>query len=829
MPNLPGVLLLAVAASAQPLRTAVLVGRGDVLQPFQSTGRECALQPSAAGSLVPWSGLRFLNVSFNFSGGGWTCGAQPADAGTSVARVPTQHSLSFSAFAPAGGSNAGVTIGVTDSAGNGFGQGVSIAPGAGWRNFSINLTTAAFWPNGRNVTLPITTFSLSASNAGNDTGWLGLADVAIVSGAAPDAIGDPVLHLLDQPRRDVAGVLVAGGGEAPVALGSIVVNRLPVPCAVSATAEMRNATGNMGQGAGGFGGWEACATAPPVLGPWQSVALSCVVDPATSPPGWVTARGVLSAVGCGAAGGAVYPSVVEGAVVVALPQAPAPPAIARNVAPGVFGGQMLPSAAAAFRIGMRTVREAPLWRWNQPRECWTPDCFQWEDYDGILDDARAGLEVMICARELAPPWACARNDSGGAWSGIPGPDHYADYVRWLTVMLDRYGPFATGVEVSNENDGYAYFASDKLPLDYAINLSVALVNMTAAAVAAAGGAAGLPLFGLSSSMFDVGQTGNGGSRYLFYEDAVLSAPSVMAQLSATTFHTYAQGVWVPWLSQPWGNTTFYYPNQTTGGWATNSTVAEIVVMARLLRAKAAAAGLPPDYAPLMRPSEMGYNLLLRNAAASGWTVMHAALVAHLLVHMRSLPVAAFVRKAFYFAAYDGCCVESDGYFGLWRPGFERRGGNATGDTEPTGWLPDVVPLAAVAAYATAAALVDVPSGRLPGVFVVDHSAQPAEPPYLPSCVAFETDPASPLAAPPLAVVMTTAHHFNDFLPVTLTVATGAPGAVVVRSGLGTPLDVALTAAAGGGVDVALDAVALPQYVLLPPDVTAAAVCATLLW
>ena len=102
----------------------------------------------------------------------------------------------------------------------------------------------------------------------------------------------------------------------------------------------------------------------------------------------------------------------------------------------------------------------------------------------------AGIEVMIDARELPPPWARAKNDSGGgekergagvdgwghgiapmrtadnpppprphllshisAWSEIPGPAHYEDYVRWLGVMLARYAPIATSVEVSNENDG----------------------------------------------------------------------------------------------------------------------------------------------------------------------------------------------------------------------------------------------------------------------------------------------------------------------------------------------------------------------------------------
>ena len=91
---------------------------------------------------------------------------------------------------------------------------------------------------------------------------------------------------------------------------------------------------------------------------------------------------------------------------------------------------------------------------------------------------------MIDARELPPPWARAKNDSGGgasgatgvlgvgaghnpsshapslltAWSEIPGISHYGDYVRWLELMLARYAPIATSVEVSNENDGCEYRA-----------------------------------------------------------------------------------------------------------------------------------------------------------------------------------------------------------------------------------------------------------------------------------------------------------------------------------------------------------------------------------
>lgn len=39
-------------------------------------------------------------------------------------------------------------------------------------------------------------------------------------------------------------------------------------------------------------------------------------------------------------------------------------------------------------------------------------------------------------------------------------------------------------------------------------------------------AEGVALYGLSSSMFDVAQCGNGGTSYLYYERAVFNSPGV---------------------------------------------------------------------------------------------------------------------------------------------------------------------------------------------------------------------------------------------------------------------------------------------------------------
>jgi hypothetical protein len=54
---------------------------------------------------------------------------------------------------------------------------------------------------------------------------------------------------------------------------------------------------------------------------------------------------------------------------------------------------------------------------------------------------------MIDARALVPAWAAAKNDSGPTWASIPGPEHYADFQRFLTLLLGRYGSNATSVEV----------------------------------------------------------------------------------------------------------------------------------------------------------------------------------------------------------------------------------------------------------------------------------------------------------------------------------------------------------------------------------------------
>jgi hypothetical protein len=81
--------------------------------------------------------------------------------------------------------------------------------------------------------------------------------------------------------------------------------------------------------------------------------------------------------------------------------------------------------------------------------------------------------------------------------------------------------------------------------------------------------------------------------------------------------------------------------------------------------------------------------------------------------------------------------------------------------------------------------------------------------------------------------MTTAHHFNDALKVNMTISTSVPKDILVRNGLGTPLSIPTSLVNEIGVKsdvlLQLEAVALPQYIILPKDITATQACASLVW
>lgn len=299
MPLITGILAAAtLAAHATAAPTPVLIGRGDSLEEWAGQGSQTSLTVSS--STVPWSGLPFLNFSYDFGSGGWQTTFGPVDASTSVKTIPQQLNLTFAVYLPAD-SPAGtcVNVGVTGADGSSFGSCSSLA--SGWQSLSIALVTQSFWSNGNNLSLPIKGLSLGVSNhrapGPGPAGWLGFADVAIVSAAQPGQIPAPVYHLLVQPLPATSGVLVAGSGAPPTKVGALVINRLPVACNATVIVEARNATGPMGEGDDGFGSWNVCAeTGGVALDPWESVTLLCSVPSGTA--GWLTMRSTFSASSC---------------------------------------------------------------------------------------------------------------------------------------------------------------------------------------------------------------------------------------------------------------------------------------------------------------------------------------------------------------------------------------------------------------------------------------------------------------------------------------------------------------------------------------------------
>lgn len=106
------------------------------------------------------------------------------------------------------------------------------------------------------------------------------------------------LTLFFQPRPDTSGVIVEGSADAPVSIGSLVINRLPVPCSANVTVEARNATGPMGEGSGGFESWTTCGSVAGALDPWETLPLLCTVDPKVASAGWFTMRSTFFGASC---------------------------------------------------------------------------------------------------------------------------------------------------------------------------------------------------------------------------------------------------------------------------------------------------------------------------------------------------------------------------------------------------------------------------------------------------------------------------------------------------------------------------------------------------
>lgn len=172
------------------------------------------------------------------------------------------------------------------------------------------------------------------------------------------------------------------GADGPVSLGLQLTNRLDSSCGADVVVRMRNATGPMGEGEGGFGSWDVCAgggggggggALGDTVPGWGTVNFTCTVDPTAVQAGWVIVQAVLNGTVEGTGCDRPYTNktlvVYEVGVAVVLPQPPLPdPLPLRPLTSNVFGGQMISSPVAAARIGMLSARSGPLWRWAQPFE-----------------------------------------------------------------------------------------------------------------------------------------------------------------------------------------------------------------------------------------------------------------------------------------------------------------------------------------------------------------------------------------------------------------------------------------------------------------------------
>lgn len=103
-------------------------------------------------------------------------------------------------------------------------------------------------------------------------------------------------------------------------------------------------------------------------------------------------------------------------------------------------------------------------------------------------------------------------------------------------------------------------------------------------------------------------------------------------------------MFVPWLQQPWGNVSFNYPNEIAL-FPRNSTVGQLLAIIDLMKQEAENQGIANNV-PILQPSEFGYAYAIGESASSGWAFIHAACITQSLLHMRSLPLALYVRKAF---------------------------------------------------------------------------------------------------------------------------------------------------------------------------------------
>lgn len=123
----------------------------------------------------------------------------------------------------------------------------------------------------------------------------------------------------------------------------------------------------------------------------------------------------------------------------------------RRAAPDCyFGLQSVPDMEVAERLGAKSIREAPGWRWAEP----TPGNVLWRQYlDGLVD--RCGehqMELLLTLQAIAPSWATWDDPARPNLRDLPAPDKLPAWERFVREVAARYRGRVAAYEVQNEPD-----------------------------------------------------------------------------------------------------------------------------------------------------------------------------------------------------------------------------------------------------------------------------------------------------------------------------------------------------------------------------------------
>jgi len=340
--------------------------------------------------------------------------------------------------------------------------------------------------------------------------------------------------------------------------------------------------------------------------------------------------------------GNALPAVVSGLAVVPRPRhygEPAPDCY--------FGVQACPDMEAAERLGAKAVREAPGWRWAEPRR----GDIRWREYlDPIIDgDTRHHMQVLLTLQAIAPEWAAWNVPDQPHLRDLPAPEQLPAWTRFVREVAARYRGKLTAIEIQNEPDLTCAYQPG-LPLDEGVDYYAKLLAAGWGGVKAGDPSLAVAGIDVSGGDFDGG---------LHFTDAVL---------------THAAGKLDLYTGHPYASPRCFGPDQQPR-WPGDNQMAEKCRAALDLLAKH---GKPRR----MWIGELGWGLQTTADPLSGYSLDFAACVAQALIVGKSVPG---VEKFLWFTLAG--CNEGGYEYGLLRGA-------------------PLYPLPAALAYATAAHIFD---------------------------------------------------------------------------------------------------------------------------